>query len=221
MVISIHAPLAGSDFAASARSPRRRDFNPRSPCGERLKSCDREPGEWDFNPRSPCGERLITTRTVSIFTLFQSTLPLRGATTGYPEQSIEGCISIHAPLAGSDPCSRGPEKKDIDFNPRSPCGERPKSLPLVYNRELFQSTLPLRGATVRDEPLPFLFRHFNPRSPCGERPQSVDFYDLHLNFNPRSPCGERPVAVCLLCRSDFISIHAPLAGSDTVPLCLP
>ncbi len=56
--ISIHAPHAGSDCRDHRSRCRCRDFNPRSPCGERR-------GNWftgirtrDFNPRSPCGERL-------------------------------------------------------------------------------------------------------------------------------------------------------------------
>ena len=39
--ISIHAPRAGSDFPWPTRLPPPFDFNPRSPCGERLQlSCD-------------------------------------------------------------------------------------------------------------------------------------------------------------------------------------
>ena len=34
-------------------------------------------------------------------------------------------ISIHAPRVGSDPEAGGPPKAAWDFNPRSPCGERP------------------------------------------------------------------------------------------------
>ena len=35
------------------------DFNPRSPCGERLQLFPVEGSHGDFNPRSPCGERLL------------------------------------------------------------------------------------------------------------------------------------------------------------------
>ena len=34
-IISIHAPLAGSDLAELAQADMDSDFNPRSPCGER------------------------------------------------------------------------------------------------------------------------------------------------------------------------------------------
>ena len=56
-------------------------------------------------------------------------------------------ISIHAPLAGSDPKGVGSEK--------SP--------------EKFQSTLPSQGATHRREITLHRIRHFNPRSPRRER----------------------------------------------------
>ena len=78
--ISIHAPRVGSDGAGGNPGDESRNFNPRSPCGERLgqavSSCNTagfqstlpvwgatplpvlaRPGRPDFNPRSPCGER--------------------------------------------------------------------------------------------------------------------------------------------------------------------
>ena len=125
--------------------------------------------------------------------LFQSTLPVRGATCTMYILCIDKRISIHAPRAGSD---RKPKRatgaQDIsihapragsdvgrsdtdvpqkaDFNPRSPCGERRKN----------------RGCNR------WPCQDFNPRSPCGERRQLVIAFDVHEDFNPRSPCGERP-----------------------------
>ena len=43
LVISIHAPRAGSDDALDAPLDRTRYFNPRSPCGERPMSRMRQP----------------------------------------------------------------------------------------------------------------------------------------------------------------------------------
>ena len=57
--------------------------------------------------------------------VFQSTLPLRGATAYRFSIDETLIISIHTPLAGSD---RGVLVKNLlihDFNPHSPCGERP------------------------------------------------------------------------------------------------
>ena len=58
---------------------------------------------------------------------FQSTLPVRGATFALLHHALCGVISIHAPRAGSDDIFAG-------FS--------------LYNI-LFQSTLPVRGATVK------------------------------------------------------------------------
>ena len=146
-MISIHAPHAGSDPPCMIYTGYFCDFNPRSPCGERLR---RKPG-------------------VCQNLLFQSTLPMRGATLVLV-RSIDGNgISIHAPHAGSDRAGPGIYPGDHDFNPRSPCGERlcmyaqnaggpyfnPRSpcgerlnsYVTTVQGKLFQSTLPMRGAT--------------------------------------------------------------------------
>ena len=57
--------------------------------------------------------------------LFQSTLPMRGATEDAAYMIPKGAISIHAPHAGSDNEVNENVKLDTNFNPRSPCGERP------------------------------------------------------------------------------------------------
>ena len=145
--ISIHTPLAGSDRARSPTPRSRRNFNPHSPCGERPPAMD-------------AGQ---------LVDVFQSTLPLRGATRSakirlpsadisihtplagsdffFPVVVVLRGISIHTPLAGSDSICRPGECRPCNFNPHSPCGER---LICSLSRSmtvLFQSTLPLRGAT--------------------------------------------------------------------------
>ena len=104
---------------------------------------------------------------------FQSTLPMRGATYAayyFPQITF---ISIHTPHAGSDDKGRGLVQKfllisihtphagsdrycpvyrrgRIHFNPHSPCGERRDGWPAHQNHcQRFQSTLPMRGATIR------------------------------------------------------------------------
>ncbi len=166
-----------------------------------------------FNPRSPCGERLRRTSGCSGIDLFQSTLPVRGAT----------CTQTRLALRRN-------------FNPRSPCGERRIESRSDGDGNEFQSTLPVRGATCGNMYLAVFapisihapragsddkaaeaehkFAYFNPRSPCGERRQAGRLVRPAFNFNPRSPCGERLPGY----RSGYsalqISIHAPRAGSD-------
>ena len=102
---------------------------------------------------------------------------------------------------------------EVNFYPRSPCGERP-------------------GA----ERLPPPRWYFYPRSPCGERLEYDPDDNIFVDFYPRSPCGERRheyaagvqtiqflstlslrrATVHLLPRAGgvAISIHALLAESD-------
>ena len=146
-------------------------FNPRTPCGVRLSQRIRTGNTADFNPRTPCGVRqYITIGIPDIIAFqsthplrgatslswvyfssssFQSTHPLRGATTDGGIETIDFIISIHAPLAGCDfrTAHRSPYRHD--FNPRTPCGVRPPPTRAPFLPTKFQSTHPLRGATTR------------------------------------------------------------------------
>ena len=184
---------------------RLRNFNPRSPYGERPPAKLHVELDNDFNPRSPYGERLRRLGRRPRDWQFQSTLPIRGATElgGVVDGVVE--ISIHAPHTA---CT-------ADFNPRSPYGERPSSMLPRAASCSFQSTLPIRGATGLRGRGGTVGRNFNPRSPYGERRwSSVTSYALDMNFNPRSPYGERPFLVPVPCLVVDISIHAPHTGSD-------
>ena len=79
--------------------------------------------------------------------MFQSTLPVRGATHETDRFNSWADVSIHAPRAGSD--------LDSDEYATQPFK--------------FQSTLPVRGATLRFHTVSNDKERFNPRSPCGER----------------------------------------------------
>ena len=102
-------------------------FNPRSPYGERPVRQRSRSGSTHFNPRSPYGERPAPVDYFSNYEIFQSTLPIRGATYMTPTTLWTTVISIHAPHTGSD----------LGFR-----------FIAVYT-SLFQSTLPIRGATER------------------------------------------------------------------------
>ena len=82
-----------------------------------------------------------------LVTGFQSTLPMRGATFWEGTDGWEGGISIHTPHAGSDDSMLRIPSFPFDFNPHSPCGERLCHDLFEVELELFQSTLPMRGAT--------------------------------------------------------------------------
>ena len=144
---------------------------------------------------------------------FQSTRPMRGATLYHGRAQSHRRVSIHAPHAGRDEHGRRCRGQPGRFNPRAPCGARPKALEKEEEMKMFQSTRPMRGATRCPSSRPSLDRvsihapHagrdpslsrfavrrmcFNPRAPCGARHFCTGVRRSSKCFNPRAPCGAR------------------------------
>ena len=78
--------------------------------------------------------------------------PLAGCDLPQDAPVIFEGISIHAPLAGCDAALRVDSCMCSNFNPRTPCGVRPADLPKAHAEAQFQSTHPLRGATLVSPP---------------------------------------------------------------------
>ena len=148
LIISIHAPRAGSDEFGTITD---RDYKV-------------------FQSMLPVRGATQSYQPSASSQIFQSMLPVRGATQLWDWDDLVQNISIHAPRAGSDDCPPYGPAGQPDFNPCSPCGERREVLTKAGTWIEFQSMLPVRGATrapPRRRPDPP--RYFNPCSPCGER----------------------------------------------------
>ena len=147
-IISIHAPREGSDSTALSRAWMKSDFNPRSPRGERRCAWMGWLCFTLFQSTLPARGATAPDADGDPFFLFQSTLPARGATHA-PARALDGLldISIHAPREGSDVKHSEFLISPQYFNPRSPRGERRRGRRDSVNVGLFQSTLPARGAT--------------------------------------------------------------------------
>ena len=127
-------------------------------------------------------------------------------------------ISIHAPHTGRDALAAPLSKRYTDFNPRAPYGARRQLQEMLDNADdisihaphtgrdytmvyvrirpyTFQSTRPIRGATL-----------YSPWT-CGAL----------ADFNPRAPYGARHAGPCSSRAGGGISIHAPHTGRDRVP----
>ena len=153
--------------------PGRRDghFNPRSPCGERPGAQAAAGREREFQSTLP-----VWGATVQLVGLFQipgisihaprvgsDSMPAMVGSGGIisihaprvgsdPGSQASACnkgISIHAPRVGSDLCLALAKALVLDFNPRSPCGERPSYRASLSPILPFQSTLPVWGATAK------------------------------------------------------------------------
>ena len=86
------------------------------------------------------------------------------------------------------------------------------------NTVVFQSTLPVRGATSLGAGVVVQHRHFNPRSPCGERLHRALYVRLIHYISIHAPrAGSDGDVYARLRLITSISIHAPRAGSDEVP----
>ena len=126
-VISIHAPLAGCDCRYACKARYFRNFNPRTPCGVRLKFITSDVLPIEFQSTHPLRGATASRKSSCAAWTFQSTHPLRGATHPLPAPAPWGC----------------------NFNPRTPCGVRPPRHRRSPRPGTFQSTHPLRGATSR------------------------------------------------------------------------
>ncbi len=191
--ISIHAPLAGRDQELLCQQRSQCNFNPRAPCGARHRWHRQFRGSGDFNPRAPCGARRPLPSCPDRRPHFNPRAPCGARLVRLSFFAMAGTISIHAPLAGRDRtrlCS-------------------------IRSAAVFQSTRPLRGATVDMAKTPFRMDNFNPRAPCGARPlmpitpSKVTVFQSTrpLRGATRSAANHHPINL-------IISIHAPLAGRD-------
>ena len=167
-----------------------------------------------FNPRSPCGERRTTRADASLLTTFQPTLPLRGATGPRSDPPFPQVVSTHAPLAGSDRAASSRGRPRSGFNPRSPCGERHDVQAWVDELAGFQPTLPLRGATPRASTHPCGQVPFQPTLPLRGATEHGEQFVLATEFQPTLPLRGATLGELRHEKTNVVSTHAPLAGSD-------
>ena len=142
--------------------------------------------------------------TISSSQTFQSTLPVGGATgrdfgyvpghrhfnprSPWGERPLakgnvlnKFAISIHAPRGGSDLCNSQLHVDVKLFQSTLPVGgatwnPSPGMVPAI----LFQSTLPVGGATRCISAAGSCAKYFNPRSPWGERQQRCTDFSVNL-----------------------------------------
>ena len=192
--ISIHAPRVGCDLSVNVLRINLVDFNPRTPCGVRLfLNFDFQCTSDYFNPRTPCGVRHAELAKVGEhFPRFQSTHPVWGATLAFHRFHLALLISIHAPRVGCDAPGWADYPTLLNFNPRTPCGVRPKHPHTHWKYSLFQSTHPVWGATLI----------------CV-----IGFIRIAISIHaPRVGCDSYIGQATWT--SSYISIHAPRVGCD-------
>ena len=182
--------------------------------GATRRSVRRPSQERNFNPHSPCGERPRLAIADRALDVFQSTLPLRGATPAHGDLLEDARISIHTPLAGSDFAELRRLAHVRKFQSTLPLRGATFRRFHAHAPRRFQSTLPLRGATR-------IRRQTNNASKisihtplAGSDPSSTAIGHGSASFQSTLPLRGATCPVCDFDARNQISIHTPLAGSD-------
>ena len=123
-------------------------------------------------------------------------------------------ISIHAPRTGSDATSRSVFSLSAEFQSTLPVRGATMVDFARGDKSLFQSTLPVRGATRGANLLLLKIIYFNPRSPYGERPGCGRAVTKPVLISIHAPRTGSDLHADNLGGVDGISIHAPRTGSD-------
>ena len=190
-LISIHAPRAGCDAYGGVQQTPPCNFNPRTPCGVRLALPRTQYCRPQFQSTHPVRGATTTRGFRRAVARFQSTHPVRGATLKITRAHRPQRFQSTHPVRGATIVRRPGNTTRKNFNPRTPCGVRRPSAKRKWLR-----------------------LYFNPRTPCGVRHGRSHRYPSRCNFNPRTPCGVRPSGSRSGSYSSTISIHAPRAGCD-------
>ena len=126
----------------------RDSFNPRSPWGERLIFPMLTRGQMVFQSTLPVGGATPPLKKPLQTQGFQSTLPVGGATSSARNRPEHLDVSIHAPRGGSDSVRWIQSKADRRFQSTLPVGGATVACAMAVLEILFQSTLPVGGATA-------------------------------------------------------------------------
>ena len=164
--ISIHAPREGCDYEHGAKEQARQNISihaPREGCDMATVAVKNDEKISIHAPREGCDPTL--TLFTQRYSIFQSTHPVRGATGSRQAQGTGRLISIHAPREGCDMYrERKDHKLDISIHaPREGCDTTKTTA--ISDQGAFQSTHPVRGATVSGAVSSGNGANFNPRTP--------------------------------------------------------
>ena len=126
--ISIHALLAESDAGTAGAARSRRDFYPRSPCGERPAQLLPFVRKAGISIHALLAESDVKSRSIPVLTFL---------------------ISIHALLAESDLFALLCNLLHHYFYPRSPCGERQRR----HRKHLISQTISIHALLAESDTL--------------------------------------------------------------------
>ena len=101
-----------------------------------------------------------------------------------------------------------------NFNPRAPCGARPREL---FGDDVFLDIsihAPRVGRDFISAAMSVKLQHFNPRAPCGARPHVGRPENYAKAFQSTRPVWGATWQAAVGVQGRYISIHAPRVGRD-------
>ena len=121
-------PMRGATRWSRCARPRPSNFNPHSPCGER-RYRGRISMRWMWiSIHTPHAGSDWIMAVLSAISSISIHTPHAGSDYARTPSRHTSTISIHTPHAGSDTGNRENRIHEPNFNPHSPCGERPAPL---------------------------------------------------------------------------------------------
>ena len=189
--ISIHAPLAGCDGGHLPQPPAPCDFNPRTPCGVRRAPFCPWCGMRQISIHAPLAGCDDKVQAVCVSIHISIHAPLAGCDKSCMLVYGVGSISIHAPLAGCDAPAARMERGGYAFQSTHPLRGATIRTGCGRRRTGFQSTHPLRGATTRCSGggADNMISIHAPLAGCDRCALAAT--TVVDDFNPRTPCGVR------------------------------
>ena len=148
--------------------------------------------------------------------IFQSTLPVGGATYVCKYIGKQDGISIHAPRGGSDGGRWPWTGRQRQFQSTLPVGGATDRVRRALNHGSISIHAPRGGSDTGAAVPPLGEKYFNPRSPWGERHYRKQKKRENCVISIHAPRGGSDEAVSLPYTSIKISIHAPRGGSDDI-----
>ena len=146
-----------------------------------------------FNPRAPCGARLKNSTASRGIVLFQPTRPLRGATGATVARHTLNVISTHAPLAGRDWLCSSWSLGWGYFNPRAPCGARLAATCVTdAGRSYFNPRAPC-GARHTDGVTVYSVLYISTHAPLAGRDQVMKLVGSGAEISTHAPLAGRDI----------------------------
>mgnify|MGYP001685495317 CR=1 FL=1 len=144
---------------------------------------------------------------------FQSTRPMRGATQRGTLRRCHARVSIHAPHAGRD-CSPQPSSTASVVSIHAPhAGRDLRHFPTPQGSDQFQSTRPMRGATLNWS-LELYQQAFQSTRPMRGATKGKWAGKPVLLVSIHAPHAGRDTRLAIHGGTRSVSIHAPHAGRD-------